>query len=453
MQAAKFTQGSITRHLLVMSGSSMAGLVTLFISDLIDMYFLSLLGEAEIAAAVGFAASIMFFTTSISIGLAIACGALVSKATGSGNNDLTKESVTHSCLSALAVTAPIALLTWLFIPEVLSFVGARGVTSILAEQYLVIIIPTLPILAMAMSAGGIMRAQGDAKGAMLLTMLGGVINAALDPIFIFGFGWGIEGAAVATVLSRFAMLAYAYHQIVNRKKLISPVNKQRYLKTFPQYLSIALPAVLTNLSTPIGVAIVTYNMAQFGDSAVAGNAIISRIQPVAFAGLFALSGVVGSIAGQNWGALQMDRVEDCLFKSMRLIITYCLIMCGLLWLLKPLIIGAFNASDEANELIALFCNGISLLFLFSGTSMVTNSIFNNLGVPHFSTILNMLRATLGTLPFVTIGGWLGGAQGVLWGLLAGYALFGVIGYILAVRYLRKLRDIEARKATLNTATA
>jgi len=418
----------------------MAGLVTLFISDLIDMYFLSLLGEAEIAAAVGFAASILFFTTSIGIGLAIACGALVSKATGSGDKGLAQEAVTHSCLSALAITVPIALLTWLLIPQILSMLGASGVTLILAEQYLVLIIPTLPILAMAMSAGGIMRAQGDAKGAMWLTMLGGVTNAVLDPIFIFGLNWGIEGAAVATVISRIAMLAYAYYQIVSRKRLLKPLNKTRYLSNFPQYFSIALPAVLTNLSTPIGIAIVTYSMAKFGDSAVAGNAIISRVQPVAFAGLFALSGVVGSIAGQNWGAQQMDRVQECLFKSMRIIIIYCLMMSALLWLLKPLIIQAFNASQEANELIALFCNGISLLFIFSGTSMVTNALFNNLGVAHFSTVLNILRATVGTIPFVTLGGWLGGAKGVLWGLFAGYALFGVIGYILAVRYLGKLSD-------------
>ena len=442
MQAAKFTQGSITRHLLIMSSSTMAGLITLFISDLIDMYFLSLLGEAEIAAAVGFAASILFFTTSISIGLAIACGALVSKATGSGDRALTREAVTHSCVSALAVTTPIAALTWLFIPQILTLLGASGVTLILAEQYLVIIIPTLPILAMAMSAGGIMRAQGDAKGAMFLTMLGGVINAALDPLFIFGLGWGIEGAAVATVLSRFAMLAYAYYQIVNRKHLLSKLDKNRYINTFPQYLSIALPAVLTNLSTPIGVAIVTYSMAQFGDSAVAGNAIISRIQPVAFAGIFALSGVVGSIAGQNWGAQKMDRVEDCLFKSVRIVFVYCLMMSTILWLLKPFIIQAFNASEEANELVALFCNGISLLFIFSGTSMVTNALFNNLGVAHFSTVLNVLRATLGTIPFVAIGGWLGGAKGVLWGLFAGYILFGLIGYVIAVLYLRKL-SVEA----------
>lgn len=435
---AKYTQGSIRRHLLIMAGSATTGLMVMFLSDLIDIYFLSLLGEVEIAAAVGFAGSIIFFTVSLNIGLAIACGALVSRALGTGDRCASRESVTYSCVSAMVLTIPLSIGIWFAIPTLLTWLGADGRALLLATQYLHIIIPSMPILALVMSAGGVLRARGDAKEAMWLTMIGGIVNVILDPIFIFGLGLGVEGAAIATVLSRMAMLAFGVYVIVYRYRLVGAFVYQRYSQQFRAYLSVAIPAVLTNLSTPIGVAYVTYALAQFGDSAVAGNAIISRIQPVAFAGLFALSGVVGPIAGQNFGANKLERVHQTLNESIRLVLFYCIVVSAILWMGQSFIVPLFNASDEANELVYLFCNGISLMFVFNGLSFVTNALFNNLGVAHYATIMNFLKVTVGTIPFVYFGIQWGGAKGAFIGMFIGSALVGIAGWLLAVRFLHKL---------------
>ena len=440
MQTAKYTQGSISRHLLVMAASATTGLMVMFLSDLVDMYFLSLLGEVEIAAAVGFAASILFFTVSLNIGLSIACSALVSQAIGSGDSCASKEAVTYSWVSAVVLTIPISATIWLFIPELLAMLGAQGQALILSSQYLMIIIPSMPLLALAMSAGGVMRARGDASAAMWLTMIGGIVNVILDPIFIFGLEWGIQGAAVASVLSRLAMVVFGIYMVVYKNRLVGSFVFARYAQQFSNYLKIAGPAVLTNLSTPIGVAYVTYVMAQFGDSAVAGNAIISRIQPVVFAGVFALSGVIGPIAGQNFGAYKIDRVRTTLIDGIRLSILYCLVVAMILWLLKPFLVPLFNASEEANQLVYLFCNGVSLMFIFHGFTFISNALFNNLGLAHYATLMNFLKATVGTIPFVVVGSWLLGAQGALWGLFAGAVVMGVLGLWLALRVVDRLED-------------
>ncbi|MGH1486267.1 MAG: MATE family efflux transporter [Cellvibrionaceae bacterium] len=440
MSAAKYTEGPILHHLFIMTASATTGLMVMFLSDLVDMYFLSLLGEVEIAAAVGFAGSILFFTVSMNIGLSIACSALVSRALGSGDNCTSKETVTHSFVSAILVTLPLTLLFWLLIPSLLQSLGAEGRALELATDYLSIIIVSMPLLALAMSAGGVMRARGDAKGAMWLTMIGGIVNAVLDPIFIFGFDMGVKGAAVATVISRVAMVAFGYYVVIHRNRLLGAFTLKKYTAQFPNYLSVAIPAVLTNLSTPIGIAYVTYAMAQFGDSAVAGNAIISRIQPVAFAGLFALSGIVGPIAGQNFGANKLDRVYTTLKESVRLVMIYCLVICFILWLIQPLLVPLFNASDDANALVYLFCSGASLMFIFNGLTFITNALFNNLGLAHYATIMNLSKATIGTIPFVAAGAWLAGPAGILWGLFLGSAIMGIIGLLLAIKVLKGFEE-------------
>jgi putative MATE family efflux protein len=438
MFPARYTQGSIATHLILMTSSTALGLLTIFLSELVDIYFLGLIGEAEITA-LGFAGPIIFFSLSLNIGLSIACSALVSIALGSGNTASSRETVTHSLVSAFIISLPLALILWFYLPTLLSLMGASGQALELANAYTSIVIIGMPLLAVAMSMGSIMRAKGDAKNSMLIYIVAGLSNIVLDPILIFGLDLGVTGAALATLISRIIMLAMAYHIIVNRDQLVGAFNLHHYRQELSSYTKIAFPAILTNLSTPLSMAYVTYAMAQFGDSAVAGVAIINKIQPVAFVGLFALSSVIGPIAGQNFGAKKFDRVSKTLFESIRFTLIYCAIVSAILWLSQWWFVPLFGGSVAANELVYLFCSGLSLIFIFNGITFLTNALFNNLGVAYYATIINILKATVGTIPFVILGANIAGVEGVLWGLFAGSIFIAVIGLLLAIKLVNKFQ--------------
>ena len=158
--------------------------------------------------------------------------------------------------------------------------------------------------------------------------------------------------------------------------------------------------------------------------------------------MFALSAAVGPIAGQNFGAKRIDRVYLTLTESVRFVVIYCVVICSLLWLIQPILVPLFNASEEANQLVHLFCSGVSVMFVFNGITFATNALFNNLGAAHYSTILNLLKATVGTIPFVAAGVWWGGAEGALWGLFAGSAVIGLLGLWVALRLIKQLEQQE-----------
>jgi putative MATE family efflux protein len=438
MFIARYTQGSIPRHLIIMTSSTALGLLTIFLSELVDIYFLGLIGEAEITA-LGFAGPIIFFSLSLNIGLSIACSSLVSVALGTGNSASSRETVTHSLVSALIIATPLAVILWFYLPTLLSLMGASGQALKLANTYTSIVIIGMPLLAMAMSMGSVMRAKGDAKNSMLIYIIAGLSNMVLDPILIFGLDLGVTGAALATLISRIIMLAMAYHIVVNRNQLLGTFNFQRYRQEVSSYAKIAFPAILTNLSTPLSMAYITYAMSQFGDSAVAGVAIINKIQPVAFVGLFALSSVIGPIAGQNFGAKKFDRVSTTLFESIRFTLIYCAVVSATLWLSQGWFVPLFGGSAAANELVYLFCSGLSLIFVFNGITFLTNALFNNLGVAYYATLINLVKATLGTIPFVIVGANIAGVEGVLWGLFAGSVFIAVIGLLLAIRLVNKFQ--------------
>lgn len=435
---AKFTQGSVFRHISVMTLSSTIGLLALFLVDLADLYFLSLLGEVEIIAAMGFAGSILFFTTSVGIGLSIGCSALVAQVVGAGDRDRTRRLITHSFIAVVATTVLTATALLLSMNTLLELLGADGLTKTLAQQYMWIVLPSMPILALAMACGGTMRALGEARNAMFVTLIGAATNAVLDPVFIFVLNWKMQGAAAATVCARFAMLAFGMWILMHRHQLMAMPQLNKFREDSWHFFAIALPAMLTNLSTPIGMAYITSVMATFGDAAVAGTAIVGRIQTVAFAGLFALSGSIGPIAGQNLGVEQFARIRETLHKSLLFVLTYCGVACTALLLAAPWLIALFNATGLTAEIILWFCYGFSLLFIFNGTTFVTNALFNNLRAAHYATQFNLGKATLGTVPFVYVGAQWAGPYGVFWGAMLGAAITALLGVWIAARHINKL---------------
>lgn len=440
MTTAKFVQGSIMRHIMVMSSTAAVGISALFVVDLIDIFFLSLLGEQELAAAVGYAGTISFFTTSIGIGLSIALGALVSRSIGAKDHATAKRLLLNSAIVTLLMALLVSAIVTAFIPDLLSLVGAQGKTAELAASYLYILVPSLPFICLAMALGAALRAVGDAKLSMISTLAGGGVNLVLDPIFIFALSMGIEGAAVASVFARLAVLVIAARGVIVKHQLFGQFNLSYFMADLRPIFAIAGPAMMTNIATPIGNAVVTRAIADFGDGYVAGWAVLGRIIPVSFGMIFALSGAIGPIVGQNFGAHQFDRVKESLTKALQFCALYVIAMSLILMSLQEQIVFVFDMKGESAEIIRFFCTYIAVFFVFSGALFVANASFNNLGKAKYSTFFNVGKATIGTIPFVYFGAKWGGVEGVLIGQAMGGVIFGVLGVMMAYRWVDKVKN-------------
>jgi putative MATE family efflux protein len=441
MQAPpKFITGSILRHILEMTGAGAVGLMAIFVGDLANIYFLSLLGDEAVVAAVGYASSILFVSTSIGIGLSIAATSLIAPALGAGLRVRARRLSAHSHVMTAALSALLSLALWLAIGPMLRTLGASGRALELASGYLSVLLPTLPFLALGMTSAAVLRSVGDARRAMHITLTGAIVNTILDLILIVHLGWGIEGAAIATAISRVAILGIGLYGVIAVHKLMGRPKWATLRIDALKYFSIALPAVLTNIATPVGSAYVTAAIAAFGDGAVAAWAIIGRIIPVAFGAIYALSGSVGPILGQNFGAQLPDRMEKVFTMSLAVMAAFTATAWLALAVFAHPLADAFNAGPESRHLIVFFCRWLSPLFVFLGALFIANAAFNTLGRAHYSTALNWARATVGTVPFVLAGGTLAGAEGVLAGNMIGGVVFGVASVVMGYQLIRKLAD-------------
>lgn len=447
---ARFTTGSILRHVVVMTATGSIGLISIFVVDALNLFYISLLGVQELAAAVGFAATLLFFTISVAIGLTIACGALVSRALGRGSREDAAEMGGAALVIMGATTAVITVAAWPFLGSLLELLGARGETLALATRFLQIVLPTTPIVALGMCTTGILRGAGDAKRAMYVTLGSGIAAAVFDPIFIFGFNLGLDGAAIATVLSRFVMLAIGIHGAHRVHRLIRLPNWTRLSAASRPFFAIGLPAVATQIATPVGNAFVTGQIAVFGDAAVAGWAIIGRLTPVAFGVIFALSGAVAPILGQNFGARKFDRLTATMRDSLTVTVVYVLAVWAILAVFAHPLATLFGADAEARDLVVFFCRFAAGSFLFNGAIFVSSAAFNNLGYPTYSTVFNWGRSTLGVIPFVWAGAQLYGAKGAVAGWGLGAVVFGILSVVVCFRVLRRIESDGARRDAFPT---
>lgn len=435
---AKFTQGNLFGHISVMSLTASVGLMAVFLVDFVDMIFISMLGKAELAAAVGYAGAILFFTTSFGIGMAIAAGALVARALGAGDAEEARRRATNSLIYGVIFGSVFAAVVWFNLGFLAGLLGATGDTLDLAVHYLQIIVPSLPFLMIGMIGGAILRAHGDARRAMMATIWGGLVNAVLDPILIFGLDLELTGAALASVCARLVIAITALLPLIKHYGGFDKPTPKSLTIDLSAILAIAVPAILTQLATPIGQAYVTRSMAEFGEEAVAGMAIVARMSPVGFAIIFALSGAIGPIIGQNAGAGLNDRVRGAFRDGLLFTAIVVVVVSGLFFLARPAIQMLFQLEDGiALTLVFLFAGPLSLMFFFNGVIFVANAAFNNLGHPFYSTIVNWGRHTLGTIPFVILGGAWYGAPGILIGQFLGGAVFALIAIVLALRVMGK----------------
>ena len=146
---------------------------------------------------------------------------------------------TNAMMLAFIISTLIGVILWLAIVPLLELLGASGRTLELAAVYLEILVPTLPILALAITSSAILRSAGDARRAMLVTLLGAVVNTILDLILIVHFGFGIEGAAVSSFLARITMMAIGFYGVIKVHDLLTRPKIATLIQDAPAFLRIA----------------------------------------------------------------------------------------------------------------------------------------------------------------------------------------------------------------------
>lgn len=437
---ARFLEGSILRHVIIMTLTGAVGLMSMFAADLADLYYLSLLNNTNVTAAIGFAGVLSFTNISLSIGCGIAAAALVARSLGAGQAERAKGFATSALMFTLLLSSGYTLMIAAAARPLMQLLGADGEAMTLALSYIYWLTPGFVMLAAAVACSFVLRGLGDATRAMFVTLSSAVATFVFDPLLIFTFDLGIVGAAIAHLAANAAALALGLHGLIYKHGFLNRFSVAGLRRDLAPIWGIAFPAILTQLATPFTIAFTTYMVAPFGTEAVSANAIIGRVTPVAFGIIFSLSGAVGPIIGQNFGAQNFHRVRQTLIDGLKFSVVYTLITSAILLVFRQQIADAFNAVGQTHVLVVFFCTWIAVSWAFMGAQFVAQAAFNNLGRPTLSTLYNWGKATLGTVPFAYAGVALAGVEGMMVGTAIGSVVFGIASVAHAFRITQHLEQ-------------
>jgi len=400
----------------------------------------------------GLAVTFPFMNLGAAFGALVGVGAstLISVKLGQRDYDTAKRVLGNIVSLNILIGVVFMAVSLIFLDPILRFFGASDVTLGYARDYMRIILYGNVVTHMYLGLNTASRAVGRPNRAMWATILTVVLNAILDPIFIFTFGWGIEGAAIATILAQVVSLVWQLIEFSSPKTEIHfELDKFKLEKHIvKKAISIGMSPFMMNSAACLIVIFINKGLMEYGgDYAVAAYGIVNRVFFVFVMIVLGVNQGMQPIAGYNFGAQKIDRLYEVLRKTIFCGVAVMTIATFVCEFLPELVVRAFT-SDE--RLISEAVHGMRIDAIMGpliGFSMVASNFFQSIGKAAQSIFLSLTRQIIYLLPQLVLLPRIWGVDGVWYALPSSDFLAFVTSAIFLWYYLRKFRR-EGLKTTL-----
>lgn len=423
--------------IIAMTASSLYNMVdAIFIGHGVGPYAIS-----------GLALTFPFMNLAAAFGTLVGVGAstMASMLLGQKNYDIARKVLGNVVLLNFIIGMAFTVFSLIFLDPLLYFFGASDNTISYARDYMVIILSGNVITHIYLGLNSLLRSVGHPQKAMAATILTVVLNAILDPLFIFVFKMGIRGAAVATILAQIVALVLVVVWFCDKRELIHFEKgifrlDRRIVK---DSIIIGMAPFLMNFVACFVVIIINMRLKTYGgDLAIGAYGIVNRIVFVFIMVVSGLTQGMQPIAGYNYGAKQMSRVYEVLKKTLiysTVVMTVGFLICEIF----PRTVISIFTDDE--ELTAKAVHGMRLvvaMFPLVSTSMVIGNFFQSIGKPKQAIFLSLSRQMIFLIPCLWILPMFFDIAGVWGSFIVSDSMASIVSIVLLLNFIRKNRHHE-----------
>lgn len=411
--------------------------------NIVDTAFVGRLG-AEAIAALTFSFPLFFILIALNSGIGIGMGSRISRFLGEKNKKAAENTAIHGILISLGSALVIFVLGIFTLKPLFTLFGATESVVGLAISYMSIILFGIFFMFPAFVLSSVFSAQGDTKTPMKVQITALILNIVLDPIFIYVLGYGVRGAAIATLISFFTVLLLFIYYIKKKSYLCISLKYFKFSSSIiKQILSVGAPASLMMLLMSIYIMFINRFMAHFGTNYVASFGIASRLESVAVMPIVAFSIAMLTLVGMFYGAKRHDLVKEIAWYGIRIAVAFTSAM-GLIFFIAPsLFLKIFTNDILLINLGSAYLRIAVFTFPLMAVGMLTARILQGMGFGLPGFIINLVRIIVVAIPlaylFVFILGY--GYLSIAVAMVIG----GIVSNIVALSWLRiRLYALKAK---------
>ena len=414
-QYRKLTETPVEKLVFQMSVPTVISMLVTNIYNLADTYFVSSIGTSA-SGAVGIVFALMSVLQAIGFMMGHGSGSLISMKLGAKDIAAANRLASTAFFTALGLGVTIGLLGLVCLEPLMYLLGSTPTILPYAKSYAIFILAAAPMMVTSCVMNNILRYEGRAAFAMVGLTFGGVLNIALDPLFIFGLKLGVTGAGLATALSQ-TVSAGLLLSVFLRGKTQSEFHIKYLSKNIRDYLKIfrtGLPSLLRQGLNSIAAMLLNNAAAVYGDAAVAAMSIVGRVSFLTFAVGIGIGQGLQPVSSFNYGAKRYSRVRRAYLFTMAYGTAVCAVLATVCLLAAGPIVAAFR-DDPA--VIAIGVPALRAQCLASYVFVMyqcTNMLHQSVGRSNSATVLASLRSGVCFIPLILLLPRLFGVSGIIW---------------------------------------
>lgn len=433
----------VKEALIQLAIPAIIGMLINAVYNVVDRIYVGRLGT-EALAATNVVFPLFALIGAVGLTFGIGAGSYVSRLLGEGNKNKAEKTASTAIFSSMSCGLLYTVAGLFFIVPILTFFGASTTAMNYAVDYAKYLTMGAIFTMMNMTMNNLLRAEGSPKMAMLSMLTGAIINIILDPIFIFIFGLGISGAAIATVISQMCstilLLSYYFSGRSSLRIGFRFISLSKDI--YSQIMKIGTPTFMRQVLASFALVMVNNAAKVYGDNALAAMGIINIVFLIAFYVLFGFNQGFQPLAGYSFGAKNYSRLNQAIKVAISWASLYCIIITIIFTVMATPIAKAFSEDQQVIEMASFGLRVFSVNLPFMGFIIIITGLYQALGYSIGAAILSLSRQGLFLIPAVIILPRIYGLNGVIFSQFAAdlITLFVATGFAIYIK--KRLGEME-----------
>lgn len=436
------SEGDVSKSLFKLGIPMVVSMLVTALYNVVDTYFVSGLGTQQVGAvSVAFPISLIFSGIGLTFG--VGAGSYISRLLGKKEVDKAHKVASTAMFSSVIAAVVVAVVIFGALTPVLRFMGATDTILPYAKNYAMIFVVSTVFSAINVTSGNLAVSQGASNISLTAMMTGAIMNMVLDPIFIYALDLGVEGAAIATLLSQIVTFVI-YVRFFAAGKTAVKIGFSYFKPTgeiYGEIIKIGVSTLLLQLLQSLSMSLITNSASVYGDEAVAAMGIVLRIVTLGANVVIGYMKGFQPMAGFNYGAKNYTRLQEAIKSCMKWTTGFCVIFTVVIFLVASPLLSLFSGEEEVLAIAVPALRANTIMFFTFGLQFTYSTLYLAMGKALVGGILNICRQGIMFIPVILFLPSVLGMTGVMYSQAVADLLTTLVTIFFAVKIHRQLRQV------------